>query len=660
MTATGNLKCSSLALGLLAAAIWVASVLPFSRSVNYGVVNCDDYDYVARSAALSNGLSVVSIKAAFSLEEAGKQGIWMPLTWISYMIDVEVAGWLGLPDVNATETGRSAANVMHAHSVLLHGVAAMMLFILLVMLSGAGLVDGGRVVGPVGISQPTTGNRQPITRYGFRLLMVAAIAALFWSVHPLRCESAVWIASRKDILSGVFLLLAFVLWLKGALERTLKRSLLFRGVAIVAFSLAAMAKPSVMTFPVLAALLDVFIVGRIRPGDYIVPVLMAVGIGLFAGNMQAAGGATNDLADVPMWARLMNAAAAFGIYLKNTVWPADLAIQCMHRYPELPRFVWPGLALSAAAAFWLGGGLLRIWDERGRCFRRVVGAVFPEYDTAEMRRPVFAGCLWFVVAVAPMLGLANFGYHAFADRFTYIPAMGLSIVLFVWMSRMAWVKWPVLAGVCATGMLAIRQTAFWQNDRTIWEHTLEVDGDGNAAAHASLALYEFEFPHDVDSCIRHFRRVLELKPMFVEGVFHLYQFALCEKGMMEEASDLLGQTQKWSMCEQDRVESVANAMGLKMERRNLPPYVLSRIANFIHTPGMEKAGEEELDALAKRFPDNPYVFYLKMRAALKRGDEKAVQKFKEQLRSRELTSDYVRFRYFRLAGKDSQRKEVAE
>ena len=617
---------------LIAVAVAAAAFLPFSRAVRYGIVNCDDYDYVRRHIALPKTLSVDGVCKAFTDEVASVHGIWMPLTWISYMMDGSIARAAGLKEADASEFGPSAANVMHVHSLALHGVNAVLLWWLLVML-GRCVWSGedGRFRG---------------------LEAFAALLALFWAMHPLRVESAVWIASRKDVLSAMWMLLALIFWM--ARRRY--------WLSMACFAMAAMAKPSVMSFPVLCLIIDVFVVRRIRPVNYVVPVLAAAGLGAFAAQMQAAGGATGDLADVPAWGRLLNAAAAFGMYLKNTIWPLDLAVQCMHRWPALPRFVWPGVALSAVAAWWLGRGLMDVWDRRKEAFRRVPGSVLPEYDFTDVSRPVFAGCLWFAVSIAPMLGLANFGYHAFADRFTYIPAMGLSLAALGLAARWAHaegrgIKAGILAAVCvALGCCSWRQTGFWRNDRAMWEHTIEVDGEASAVSHASLALYHFEFTHDLDECIRHYRRAFELKPMFVEGTRHLYQFALCEKGLIDEASAELAAAKQWSMKQNDVVADKIRGSNMYMERCKMPPYMLSRIAYFIVAPGMLKAAEEELAAVPAVLKDNVNVWYLQGRLAEAKGDMAAAKSIYGKIVEEGKSTDYVQFRYLaRKYGKEGNK-----
>ena len=214
-----------------------------------------------------------------------------------------------------------------------------------------------------------------------------------------------------------------------------------------------------------------------------------------------------------------------------------------------------------------------------------------------------------------------------------------------------------MAAVLAEGTLSWRQAGFWRSDRTLWERTLEIDGEGSAVAHASLALYHFEFTHDLDECIRHYRRAFELKPMFVEGTRHLYQFALCEKGLVDEAGRELEAAKEWSTQQNDIVESKASRMDMTVERRLLPPYELSRIAYFIVAPGMLKAAEDELCAMSKAKRGNVNVQYLMARLAEAKGEQCRAEEIFKKIVSDGGGTDYVRFRYL-ASGRGKERKEV--
>ena len=253
----------------------------------------------------------------------------MPLTWLSYSIDYMLFGdWFG---------------GFHLHSILVHAANSCLVFLLLLSaFSGAGRASAA---------------------------VPCLLASIFWAVHPLRCESVVFLASRKDVLSFFWELLALICWVSGTRRNVAGRgAMLHTALAIVLFAVAAMCKPSVMTFPLLCLLIDAFIFREVRVLRYIAPVACMVFLGAFAAWQQKAGGATFDPFNQPLYGRVLGAVAAFGIYLRNTVWPQWLAPQCVKTWPALPRFFWPGLAITGAAAWWLVSRALRYWDERNETY----------------------------------------------------------------------------------------------------------------------------------------------------------------------------------------------------------------------------------------------------------------------------------------------------
>ena len=457
-------------------------MLAFMRAWDYGMVDLDDYLYLTH-AELSRPWSLKSLKWMFC--DLG-EGIWMPLTWLSYAFDTVVFG--------------ENFGAFHIHSILLHGCNAMLLYAFL------RLLGGGRAA--------------------------CALGALLWAVHPLRCESVVFLASRKDVLSFFFELAALIFWVKK------RENGKWLALSYVCFAAASMAKPSVMTFPVLCLLVDGFILRRIKPADYVLPLAYAGLLGVFAGKAQAAGGATGALDFVPYWYKVLNAMAAFGIYIRNTLLPADLAVQCIVQYPaRLPRFLSGGAAITACVLGYLALRARGYWRRAGEMLEAKLDGLDTEITVKAPADVPFAALGWFAAAVAPMLGLASFGYHSYADRFTYIPAVGFSILVALKAGRKTQIA--ATAAVAALCVLTWRQTWFWGNDERLFTRTVEVDGDGNAGAHSVLANYYFEFPHDLEKCVEHFEKAIAAAPEFVECTFEIYIMALCELGRTQEVPALL-------------------------------------------------------------------------------------------------------------------------
>lgn len=446
------------------------SAVPFLRCLGHGLSGLDDYVYLLMGPP----------EDVFVFAEA----IWMPLTRLTYLVDSWIWGdWWG---------------GFHLTSILIHAANAVLVWML--------LVEIHRRIGADGESRGAD--------WGPAL---CAVAALFWAIHPLRCESVVLLSSRKDLVSFFFELVALLCWMRGTRRATL--------AALGLFLLAYTAKPSVMTFPVLCFLLDAFIIREVRPSRYLEPVVLMVAMGVFAAWQQAAGGATEDHFNQPLWGRLLEAAAAFGIYVRNTLRPTELAAQCVKRWPELPRFWLPGLLVSAAWGAYLLKRFAVHWKLRGG---------------SRPADPLLAGFAWFAFAVGPMLGIANFGYHAFADRFTYIPAVGFSIAVLA-VPRRFWkaATFVLAAAVVACGCLTWRQTGYWEDDGKLFTHTLEVDGDRNTAAHFALGIWYYEVPHDLERCVREFEKVERQDVLSFRDSLEIYIYALCELGRTERIGEIL-------------------------------------------------------------------------------------------------------------------------
>ncbi len=499
----------------MGAAVFGITLALFLQTVHFDFVNLDDVGYVPGNPHMAGGLTFGNI--GWSLLSISYAACWMPLTWLSYMTDVSLFG--GSP------------GALHAVNIVYHACNAALLFLLLRAVLGRG------------------------ERAALSLLACAA-GALFWALHPLRVEPVAWIASRKDVLSLFWELLALLCWVRavrgGRAEDGGRRTEVggrraedggagksaWVRAAFVCFVLALLAKPTAMTFPILAGLLEFLLTRRVvlrRLSDFFYAALMG---GLISAVAQRAGGATQQLAGVPLYGRVLNAIAAIGVYARDTVWPVNLAVPYPHAWPALPLFFWPALGICVA----LGASLAwAVWREREDGGRRTEGG---ERRTESSGGTVWAvGLLWVLIAVAPMLGLANFGYHSHADRFTYLPAIGLSLIL---TGGLLGVTRRSLAagGACGLALLlalvllarqSVRQTAFWKDGGALCTHTLQVTGP-NVNAHRILGIYFFSMHRNLQGAIDHLRRSIELGGAEVPFCHHsMFVMTLAEAGQFEEA-----------------------------------------------------------------------------------------------------------------------------
>ena len=584
---------------LIGAAVFLIAVLPFVPSVRHGLAPCDDYDYVRRNAEVTSGLGWRNAVWAFGYT---KLGIWMPVTWLSYQAD-----W-------TLFKGRPSA--MHLHSVAVHGVNAVLLWVLLGMVlgqvnAGARRTDGQDVRRPSWEAPDGQDARRPSGGY---VWTVAALAALVWAVHPLRAESVVWIASRKDVLSMAGLLASLIAWVRARQGgcHLLRSPWYWASLAFA--SLGALAKPSVSVYPGLVFVLDFFVLGKFerKAAPYVAPALLGLGVAVEGALAQGWAGAFGSQA-LPLHGRLMNVCAAFGLYVGNTVWPWSLAVDCVQKWPTPPRGLLPGVVITGAAVVALARAGRRI---------RAAGWRTPAPDW------LLAGLVWFCGALLPFL--TAFGIHAQADRFTYIPSVGWSLAALGALLSTRWARGAGALLVCAFAVLGIRQTGFWANERTLYEHTLEVDGANNDRAQALLAVRSWCVDGNLDEAVERFARAEAVDPGGLEGLEHIYMFALAESGRIDEARALLERLTAASDARRGRLtDEGVELTGLGLTRG----FRLARAAYFIATDESRRLADDELCELGRDYPDNLLVLYLKGRFLWVKGDRAgAVAAWREMMR----------------------------
>ena len=440
--------CLTLLLGVLA----VYNVVRHDQFINY-----DDDGYVTDNARVKAGLSWETIQWAFTtLEEAN----WHPVTWLSHAADCELFG--------VNPVGH------HYMNLLLHGFNAILIFLLL----------------------------QQSTCSTWRSFIVASI----WSVHPLNVESVAWVAERKNLLSTLFFLIAFMAYVHYAQKPSVKRYML----VVAGFALALMSKPQVITFPCLLLLWDYWPLQRIeRQADLaaddaqITPrgwlllekfplFLMVTGSAWITLKAQASAGAVR--AEYPLTFRFENAIAGYLHYLHQAFWPSHLAL--IYPYP-VQGIAWWRVAASGVLLFAVTGCVLAI----------------------RQKRFLVMGWFWFLGSLVPMIGIIQVGSQATADRYAYLPLIGLlMVVVWGWAELRSSLPNRRLAidGI-ATGIVLIalacttvRQGLFWRDSLTIWSHTLSVTRD-NPVAETNLGQALNSIGRG-DEAYPHFLRAAALNP----------------------------------------------------------------------------------------------------------------------------------------------------
>ncbi len=470
---------------ILCGLLMVVTLGVYFRATTNPFVNYDDQDYVVDNPHVQQGLTEATLRWAFTTTDAHN---WHPLTWLSHALDCQLFGL------------KPAGH--HASSILLHALNTGLLFLLLVCATG---MSG-------------------------RSLLVAALFAL----HPLNVESVAWVAERKTLLSMFFLLLTLAVYGWQARKPGLGRYL----VVALLFALGLSAKPMVVTLPFALLLLDFWPLQRVRglPASSAFPVpqyplgrlaveklpLMLLAAASSAITMMAQRGVISYNQDLPLLARFFNAIYAYSAYVTKALWPAHLAL--FYPYEGMRMNGWQfGFSLVV-----LGGGSYWVWRTRRRIY------------------PV-VGWLWFLGTLVPMIGIVQVGNQAMADRYAYLPLIGLFCVV-VWgaadFMRSRQLPLRPIAIVAGLLLLALsgwtwRQIGFWSSSLDLWSHALRVTQDNFMAENyvgsaILLQTYQTTGKRTSEEAMAHFENAMRINPR--DPIAHLNVGAdLHEHGRFQEA-----------------------------------------------------------------------------------------------------------------------------
>jgi tetratricopeptide (TPR) repeat protein len=448
---------------------------------NHAFLNYDDNVYVTSNPNVAGGITGKGIVWAFTSFDASN---WHPLTWLSHMVDAELFGM--------DPRGH------HLTSVAIHALSTVLLFLLLLRITG--------------------------------LLWRSSCVAVLFAIHPLHVESVAWVAERKDVLSAFFWFLTLLLYSTYVARQ--KRA--FYLLALVSFVLGLMAKPMLVTLPVVMLLLDYWpldryrtkeqsdgrLSGRIAPLKALVREKIPFFACAFASSIttifaQRSDGAIKSLGAIPVPLRVENSLISYVAYIGNIIWPDDLAIL----YPIPPSY-----------PFW-----------QVICSLLVLLLISMATVRARHRFPYLAvGWIWFIATLIPVIGLIQVGVQSMADRYTYIPSVGLFIMAF-------WGIPDLLAGfTCRRAILILlagavisakaavtwQQLGHWRDDFSLYRQALKVTAD-NYVIHNNLGI-ALANNWNLDAAIREFREALRINPNYSEAHYNL-GIALAMKGDLDTA-----------------------------------------------------------------------------------------------------------------------------
>jgi hypothetical protein len=471
---------------LLSLLLMVLILAVYSQVWDFAFIYFDDPDYIIENRHIQNGFTWASISWAFTTLYFSN---WHPLTWLSYMLDYQLFGLF--------------AGGYHLMNVFFHIANTLLLFLVLREATGA----------------------------IWRSFLVAALFGL----HPIHVESVAWISERKDVLAAFFWMLTMLAYVRYVKKGDKK---IWYGAALLFFILGLMAKPMLVTLPFVLLLLDYWPLKRFSVPDSsgngnmpeipafswlrfralllekIPFLLLSAASATITYIAQAKGGAVQTFETFPLFVRILNANLAYCLYLVKAAWPVHLTIFYPHGGPDTP--VWQGIGAFCLLLMVSAAALLNT-----------------------RKRPYFlVGWLWFLGTLVPVIGLVQVGAQSMADRYTYIPLIGVFVAL-TWLLPWETLKKRrvILLSSCATVSICIVLTWFqvglWRDTVTLFEHNLKVVRE---TAQVHYILYQVEDARGNSAKSRnHYDQALRINPVLVEKMYNKAGYFMAEAGDLDNA-----------------------------------------------------------------------------------------------------------------------------
>ncbi len=428
----------------------------FGQTIKFPFVNFDDPEYVYEVPEINAGVTLHGIKWAFTHWPATN---WFPLKNISLMLDFQFYGF--------------NPGAFHFTNVVLHAAVVVLLFLVLRQMTGS--------------------------------IWSSAFVTAIFAIHPLRAESVVWIEERKDVLSGFF----FMLTLAAYLHYTRKPSIGRYLTMPILFAAGLLSKPMLVTTPFILLLLDYWPLNRSQKSEVrdqkisksrwtklVLEKLPLFALSVVDAILTAGGIApAHSVADqLPFVSRLANAFESYVIYIWQMIWPANLGVYYPYSQNGLP--IWQ--AVLAAAI--------------------LLAITIVVFVLRKSRKYLLVGWLWYLSMLLPVIGIIQVNLQAHADRYTYLPQIGLYLLI-VWTVADLSANWryrtqiTAVLAIVATGacsLAACVQASYWRDSETLWMHTIAVTKD-NYFAHASLADLLMRRGR-VGEAIEHSEEALRIRP----------------------------------------------------------------------------------------------------------------------------------------------------
>ena len=583
----------------------LAAFAVYSPVRNYGFVDYDDSGYFFENPHVLGGLTMPNIKWAFT---SGEDANWHPLTWLSLMLDSTLFG--------------SGAAAPHLTNFLLHAANSILLFLLLLRLTAT-------------------------------VWRSAAVAMLF-AIHPLHVESVAWVAERKDVLSGFFSLLTLLCYARYAADISLKKEAVSPPaahrfpssywLALFFFVCGLMSKPMVVTLPFVLLLLDYWPLGRFNLGgtgtqsvpagnlsasSTLPPAIASATAGLPCRSLwakagqrllvekipffllsaaacvvtfivQKKGGAVTALTRIPMTVRVENTFVSYARYLAKIFLPVNLATP----YPA-PGY-WPALLVLLCIALFVALGLFAVaWRKR-----------FPFFLT---------GWFWFAGMLVPVIGLVQVGGAAMADRYMYLPIIGILIIV-SWGVGEVCLKWMppqrVLVGfatflflVCA--LRARNQVTNWESDLSLFGHAFSVT-KGNYIAALNIG-YWYSKNGEPGPALDYYQKAMQVNPDDPNVLYNIGT-VMAKLGRWNDAIPYFQRALQLTPDDADILDNLGFALA---QNRQLPDAITcfqaalklkpdsadahNNLATMLFAQGNYAEAAEQYTAAVKLSPDNPHM-----------------------------------------------------
>jgi tetratricopeptide (TPR) repeat protein len=470
---------------LISLLLVLAIAIAYIQVRNLDFVGYDDQLYITKNSYVQDGITLNGAIWAFTTDHDAN---WFPLTWLSHMLDCELYGLNPLGH--------------HWTNLLLHMANTILLFLVLNLMT--------------------------------ETLWRSAFVAFLFALHPLHVESVAWISERKDVLCTFFGMLTIL-----AYCRYVKKPIIINYLLIILFlSMGLMAKPMLVTLPFVLLLLDFWPLQRFqytnsssKPGRIIrsdfqevfrlisekiplfIPVLVS---SILTFMVQRSGGATRSLESFPLQIRIANAFVSYVKYVAKAVWPAHLSVF----YPH------PGKTFAEWQVF---GALMMISM-----------AVFFALRALKHYPYIAVGLFWYLGTLIPVIGLVQVGSQAMADRYTYIPLIGIFIIV-AWGASDLTLKWHyqkivlTVSAVIILSIMTVRtfvQVSHWENAVTLFENAVKIDSN-NTLSHNNLGIALYD-QGNIEKSAFHFREALRIEPYYIVARVNLAR-VLSAQGNLEDA-----------------------------------------------------------------------------------------------------------------------------